>query len=121
MWNIGYVGLGGFVGAVLRYGVMCGINALAWRGHWATLLVNVLGCAVIGALATRFDAPDHPARLFWVVGVLGGFTTFSTFSMDVLSLWRQHAVWAACWHIFLHFTLCLAGVWGGWKLYKLFE
>lgn len=113
-----WVGMGGFVGAVLRYGVMAAVGALGYRSHWATLLVNVAGCTLIGVLAARFNSPEHPARLFWIVGALGGFTTFSTFSMDVLMLFEQRAFIAAAGHVVLHLLLCLAGVWCGWKLYK---
>lgn len=115
-----YVGLGGFVGAALRYGVTLGAAALMWRGHWATLAVNAAGSLLIGFLAPYFDYPSHPARLFLVVGVLGGFTTFSSFSLDTLTLLNGKETGLALLNIFLNITVCLLFVWGGFKLHRVF-
>ncbi|MEU6440334.1 CrcB family protein [Streptomyces sp. NPDC047046] len=84
------VAAGGALGAVARYGA-----AVLWptaRGHfpWTTLLVNVVGCALIGVLmAVVAELRPHTHRLvrpFLGTGVLGGFTTFSTYAMDVRGL-----------------------------------
>lgn len=114
-----YVGAGGFLGAVLRYLVMLGGGALAWRGHWATLAVNALGSLAIGFCVPYFSDPRHPARLFLVVGVLGGFTTFSSFSMDTLSLYHNREFAAASLNVMLNVFICLACVWCGFKIHKL--
>ncbi|WP_297632694.1 CrcB family protein [uncultured Slackia sp.] len=91
------VALGGALGAVGRYAVGLAVAALApeaFLGGFpvATLIANVLGCFVIGVLSALFEGPfagrDH-VRLFAVTGVLGGFTTFSTFSNDGLILMKQ--------------------------------
>ena len=84
------VGAGGFVGATLRYT----LGGLVYRVvspefPWATLLVNVSGCFVIGVLAvlTEDRGPIGPAgRLFLMVGVLGGYTTFSTWMVESILL-----------------------------------
>lgn len=117
MMNFVYVGLGGFIGAALRYGVSMGAAAFAWRGHWATLAVNVLGSLAIGYLAPYFENPSHPARLFIVVGLLGGFTTFSSFSLDTLSLYHNREFFLAACNVFLNVLVCLAAVWAGFRLH----
>ena len=118
MMNFLYVGLGGFLGASLRYGVTVLAAALLWRGHWATLTVNVLGSAAIGFLAPGFESSTHPGRLFLVVGVLGGFTTFSSFSLDTLTLYHNREFIGAGLNVLLNVAVCLAAVWGGFKLHQ---
>jgi CrcB protein len=83
------VALGGGLGAALRFGVS---SALATKGFpWATLAVNLAGSLVIGALVLDHGM-EHAARLFVVVGVLGGFTTLSTYSAETVDLWRTSHV-----------------------------
>jgi len=94
MTGVVLVALGGGLGATARYGVS--LLALAWLGPafpWATLAVNVLGSLAIGVLAGQGLA--GPARLFWVTGVLGGFTTFSAFSLEAVGLWEKSPALAA--------------------------
>ncbi len=88
MLNILYVGLGGFLGAAGRY-----LISLAWQGRgpefpMATLIANLVGCFLIGGIAYFvLRGGLHPGyHLFFVVGVLGGFTTFSSFSLETLGL-----------------------------------
>ena len=81
------VGAGGAIGAVLRYL----ISLIPFRGDWpaATLLTNVLGALVIGVvvgLTLGERGPSEGAVLFLKTGVCGGFTTFSTFSLETLTL-----------------------------------
>ena len=83
---------------------------------WATFLINVSGCFVIGFLAMMAEerGPIGAAgRLFWLVGVLGGYTTFSTFAYETLSLAREgsHALAAA--NAAGQVVLGLAAVWAG--------
>ncbi len=113
-----YVGLGGFLGAALRYGVTLGVGALMWRGHWATLAVNAVGSLLIGFLAPYFESPSHPWRLFLVVGLLGGFTTFSSFSLDTLTLLNGKEPGQAVLNVFLNVVICLLFVWLGFKLHR---
>ena len=105
------------MGAALRYGVSAGAALFAWRGHWATLAVNVLGSLAIGYLAPYFENPSQPARLFLVVCVLGGFTTFSSFSLDTLSLYHNQEFFLAACNVLLNVMICLAAVWAGFKLH----
>ena len=93
---LGYllVFVGGGLGAMARHGVGRAGLALIGPGFpWWTLAVNVSGSFAIGLLAGMWGALDtgHHARLFLVTGFLGGFTTFSAFSLDALTLWERGA------------------------------
>jgi CrcB protein len=111
------VGAGGFVGATLRYTLGGLVSRAASPDFpWATLVVNVSGCFVIGLLAMLSEerGPVSPStRLFLMVGVLGGYTTFSTFGYETLSLMREgsHALAAA--NAVGQLLLGLAAVWAG--------
>lgn len=84
------VAAGGALGAVARYLVMSAVGQ--WIGHgfpWGTLIVNTVGSFVLGALIEIMAlqwSPGETARVFLVVGVLGAFTTFSAFSLDIQTL-----------------------------------
>lgn len=85
--------LGGGLGAALRHGV--NRSAMHWWGTsfpFGTLLVNVIGCLAMGLLIGLFAAwpgTSQQLRLFFTTGLLGGFTTFSAFSLDALTLWER--------------------------------
>lgn len=87
------VGLGGFVGSVLRYklGGVILQHSLAWRFPLSTFCINVLGCFVIGALAGFAERQAFSAelRLLLFTGLLGGFTTFSAFGAEGVNLIRR--------------------------------
>jgi CrcB protein len=93
--------IGGGIGAALRHGV--NRAALAWLGPafpWGTLIVNILGGLAMGLLAELFlvkGGGSQEWRLFLATGILGGFTTFSAFSLDAALMWErgEHAVLAA--------------------------
>ena len=117
-----WVALGGAAGASLRYGAMLAAAPLASRFHgWpvATLLVNVLGSLVIGLLAVWLvNRPmDSALRPLLVVGLLGGFTTFSSFSLDtVLLLQRGELVLAllnVLGNVLICILACALGLWIG--------
>ncbi|MBB3677426.1 fluoride efflux transporter CrcB [Modestobacter versicolor] len=100
---------GGVVGALARWGVAEALPSPAGGWPWATLLVNVTGCALIGVLVAVLlaRAPTHPwLRPFLVTGVLGGYTTYSTFTVDVVRLVDAGAVATAVGYL-------LASVLGG--------
>ena len=85
--------VGGGVGAALRHGVNRAALALLGGGSpFGTLTVNVLGSYLMGVLAGLLLARgmgEHPVRLFLATGVLGGFTTFSAFSLDAALMWQR--------------------------------
>jgi CrcB protein len=114
-----WVALGGALGSVARYA--CSVGAARWLGAafpWGTLFVNVAGSFAIGVLAALVAADGRPllgsdARAFLLVGVLGGFTTFSSFSLETLMLARSGGLGAAGANVALSLALCLTGVWLG--------
>jgi len=84
--------LGGGLGAALRLGVnRLALTLLGPAFPWGTLAVNVAGSFALGLLVGLFAAPEtgQPMRLFLATGVLGGFTTFSAFSLDALTLYQR--------------------------------
>ena len=87
---IGWVAAGGALGSVARYLAMIGMGRLMGPAFpWGTMTVNILGSAVMGFLIEGMALKwnwDQEVRAFLTVGILGGFTTFSTFSMDVAAL-----------------------------------
>ena len=104
-WRIvGVVALGGVIGAEARYGL-----TRAWPAPAATVLVNVLGCALAGALLVVVDGSSRRwLQPFLGPGVLAGFTTFSTFAVDADRLLHQHRVVAAAAYVVGTVAACLA-------------
>ena len=114
------VALGGAAGSVLRYLFTKAATDLFGAGFpYGTLGVNVLGSFAAGGLyvvlAERALAPEYRALL--MVGVLGGFTTFSAFSVDSLRLWEEAGAGLALWNVVLNTALslfaCAAAIWLG--------
>lgn len=88
MVTVIWVATGGAVGSLARYGLAGAINT---RSHpWGTILVNVAGSMMLGYLVGVWGfRVDEPMRVGLAVGILGGFTTFSAFSVDVLWMWEK--------------------------------
>jgi CrcB protein len=109
------VGIGGFVGSVLRYWLSGLAQDLA-RGSlfpWGTLAVNLLGCIAIGVLAQLAEARGAftaETRLLVAAGLLGGFTTFSAFGNETLNLLRDAERGLALANVLANVILGLAGV-----------
>lgn len=107
------VAAGGALGSVLRYAVSLAGLALFGAGFpWGTLAVNVIGSATIGALAAI--GIEGQARALLVPGFLGGFTTFSAFSLEASFLWDRSPALAALYVLLsvgLGLGACLAGFW----------
>jgi CrcB protein len=117
-----WIAVGSALGGMARY--LCSGVAARWIGEtfpWGTLFVNVLGSFIIGFFAT-LTGPDgrvfigSTARQFVMIGLCGGFTTFSSFSLQTLSL-MQDGEWAfAGANIAGSAILCLLAVWAGYAL-----
>jgi CrcB protein len=109
--------LGGGVGAVLRWCAGLMLVRVGGSVSQATLLVNVVGSLAMGVLLAWFQArPSAHWQLLLTTGVLGGLTTFSTFSAEWLQLWQRGAVWGAWLHVLAHVGLALLAVTAGHAL-----
>ncbi len=110
----GMVALGGAIGSVLRFWLGSLIGHKAGAPFWGTLFVNVTGCFLIGLLGNlRENGPGEFDRYFLMVGVMGGYTTFSTFSLQTLELFHAGSIGLAVLNVALSMLLCLLGVWLG--------
>ncbi|MDR3077468.1 MAG: CrcB family protein [Planctomycetota bacterium] len=114
-----YVAAGGALGALARYGVTLALAAAGRSPLWATLLVNTAGGGAAGWLAIKLTwrefPPDSPWRLFFSLGFLGAFTTFSAFASEAAGLWREGRLSLLLAHGAAHYLLSLAAVLaGGW-------
>ena len=120
MMNYFLVAIGGALGSVARF--WCSGFAARQIGEWfpwGTLIVNVVGSFIIGAFAA-LSATEGPffirseTRVFVMVGLCGGFTTFSSFSLQTFALWREGEWFWAGANCVLSFVLCLLAVWLGY-------
>ena len=108
--NIIAVGAGSFIGGIARYLVALAMKGISKGFPWATLLVNLLGCLIIGLLwgfLSRNAAENTSWGLFLTVGLCGGFTTFSTFSKEALTMLQTGLIWGFASYIALSI---LAGI-----------
>ena len=107
------VGAGGALGALSRYG----ISLLPFRGEFPllTLVTNLLGAVLIGFLAGWAGRGRLSSgwTLFWKTGVCGGFTTFSTFSLETLRLFEGGQTASGLLYVGASVVLCVAGVYAG--------
>lgn len=118
------VGLGGFLGSISRFVMASAFNRVSPVLGFpvGTLTVNILGCFLIGllhGLAETRSLLGPDIRIFLFIGVLGGFTTFSTFGFESLALLKDGAFIKASANILLHVFLGLAAVWIGDLLGRL--
>ena len=126
-----YVALGGAFGSVLRYltGLVCTPWITSQLNLWlpktnllyftyATLLVNVIGAFLIGLASALFNkmAMGLPIRLLVITGVLGGFTTFSSFGLDTLQLIQQQQLGLSALYVASSVVLGLTMVYFGWMI-----
>lgn len=106
------VAAGGAIGALLRYGVSTGTHALLGRGFpYGTFTVNVLGSLAMGFLYVWLldrVVSGPVVRAFLLIGLLGGFTTFSSFSIESLNLIEAGQVIKAFANVLLSVTVCIA-------------
>ncbi|MCH9824892.1 MAG: fluoride efflux transporter CrcB [Alphaproteobacteria bacterium] len=115
-----HVALGGALGASARY--LVGVGAIRLLGHgfpWATLVVNVLGSLAMGALVVLLAQKDA-TRLapLLMTGLLGGFTTFSAFSLDAVTLYERGQVGAAAGYVAVSVVFSIGALFAGMTLMK---
>ncbi len=117
-----FIAVGGALGAVLRHAV--GVQLLRWLGSgfpFSTLAVNIIGSFTLGALvevmALRWQVPFE-TRAFLMVGLLGGFTTFSAFSLDVVVLYERGAFLSMAFYLASSVTLSVFGLVAGLHVFR---
>jgi len=120
-----YVGLGGFIGAALRYLTSGIVGRIFSQGSfpYGTFAVNMLGCLLIGFFAGLADSRElftATSRAFVFTGLLGAFTTFSTFSYETMGLFQNGQTSPALTNLGLQILIGLLAVWGGIQLSRLF-
>jgi CrcB protein len=118
------VGSGGFIGAVFRYliSVFTQSQFPDSKFPYGTAAANLIGCLLIGFMAGLFELKSwgNPEfRLFIFVGILGGFTTFSTFSHESFLLWENGKIMMSMMNVGVQVFFGLAFVWAGYQLVKL--
>jgi CrcB protein len=115
------VALGGAVGSTCRYYLSSLIAQRVTGGAFplSTWLVNVLGCLVAGivlGLSERFQFLSAEARILIFSGILGGFTTFSAFALETVSLLKQGDLFSALLYVFLSVAIGVSALWLGCAL-----
>jgi len=117
--NLLWVGLGGALGAMLRFATTLMIGAEG-RFPWATLVINIAGSFAIGAAVGLWQQQtawfDHWGRPLLVTGILGGFTTFSAFSLETVNLILAGRITSATAYATLSVAVSVGAAWAGLRL-----
>jgi CrcB protein len=117
MFKVALIGLGGCIGAVARYGLSGLVHRYTNSAFpYGTLVVNVVGCFFIGAFLYYIESRgglSPQLRLFAGIGVLGAFTTFSTFGYETIELAGRQEYWSVAFNILGNVFLGLTAVWLG--------
>ena len=122
MINLFYVASGGAVGAVLRY-----LTSNFYKFYFpnfpiGTLFINFIGSFLIGILASNLESRGTSyifIKYFLIIGILGSFTTFSTFSLEVIQLINDKKLFLSLVYIFLSISLCILGAFFGFNINKI--
>ncbi|MFQ5861618.1 MAG: fluoride efflux transporter CrcB [Candidatus Brocadiales bacterium] len=113
-----WVGFGGFLGSIMRYWLAHGMQKLLGTTFpYGTLLENLIGCYLIGLFGTMAGERiflNQSLRQFLFIGILGGFTTFSSFSYEALELFKERSFLLGAIYIGGHYIFCLIFVWLGY-------
>ena len=115
--------IGGGIGATARYGLQGAVYKITGAGFpYGTLVVNVLGSFLIGLLMTSFEERfmvNSSLRVFLTIGILGGFTTFSSFSYETMAMLRDGSYGPGIMNIAASVVACLGATWLGIVIGKL--
>ncbi len=116
--------IGGGIGACLRYIFSLVANEKFNLAHWSTFFINILGCVLIGfvvGLVSKYpDVINHNAYLFLTTGIAGGFTTFSTFSLENINLLKEGKVFQSILYMNLSLFLGVISIFVGFKFAGIF-
>lgn len=124
MQSIIIVGVGGFIGAVARYKISTWILNSISCGKFpiGTFAVNIIGCLIIGILATlaqQYEVFNQNLRLMLFTGILGGFTTFSSFGLETIALLQEGEIFTALIYVLASVALGLLAVWVGMEVSRI--
>jgi CrcB protein len=109
--------IGGALGSALRYALSTAMNSSPAAGMpWGTLIANVGGCLLIGWLSSALVDASQPVRLGILVGLLGGFTTFSSFGLESLRLIQSGQTSTAVAYVLMSNAAGLVAVWIGHRM-----
>ncbi len=111
-----FIALGGAVGAVLRFSVSSLLYTSNGNFPWGTLVVNVLGTFCLALFLGLSGGEHHTWNFFLAIGLLGAFTTFSTFSMETFFLFKTASAWFAILNMIANMGLGLGVAIGGFYL-----
>lgn len=122
MKSILLVGIGGAIGSIFRYLISVSTNKI-WNNSFplGTFVINIIGCLIIGiivSLAQKQNIIDNNLKLLLITGFCGGFTTFSTFSLENIQLLNSGNIIAFILNILLSVSVGILGVWVGLNLIK---
>ena len=121
MLNLVYVGLGGFLGSIGRYLASGAVHHIFPDIYFpiGTAAVNIIGCFLIGVLtglAELRNLLSQEMRMFLLIGLLGGFTTFSTFGHETVAFMRDGEFLRAVGNVLIQVIIGLSGVWLGYNV-----
>ena len=124
MLNILFVGVGGFFGSIGRYLLSGAVYQLFPNLHFpiGTTVVNVSGCLLIGFISALVEVRNllsPEVRVFLLIGVLGGFTTFSTFGYETIALLRDGAFFSGLANVLIQVVVGISAVWLGYNVVRL--
>ena len=119
--NLAYIGIGGFIGSIGRYLASGLVHQIFPNIYFpiGTAVVNIIGCFLIGVLTSLAElrsllSPEM--RMFLFIGLLGGFTTFSTFGHETVALMRDGEFLNAVGNVLIQVIIGLSGVWLGYNV-----
>lgn len=124
MLNILFVGVGGFFGSIGRYLLSGAVYQLFPNLHFpiGTTVVNVSGCFLIGFITALVEVRNllsPEVRVFLLIGMLGGFTTFSTFGYETIALLRDGAFLSGLANVLIQVVFGISAVWLGYNVVRL--
>lgn len=115
------VAVGGAIGSLMRYGAAVWMREWSSVGFpWHTFTVNIIGCLLIGMLFSWSFQPSFREEIRWflMIGIMGGFTTFSSFGLETFDLIKQQKTALAMLYVISTNLLGILAVYGGYTLYK---
>jgi fluoride exporter len=123
MLNLVYVGVGGLIGSIGRYLVAGAVYQIFPNSYFpiGTTFVNILGCFLIGFISGLVEVRNllsPEMRIFLLIGLLGGFTTFSTFSFETVALLRDGIFLTALANVLIQVVIGISAVWLGFNVIR---